>query len=150
ASVTNRAIVVGGKGVNPTNNVTTDTANVARGPDLTITKTHPNSFKPGQSGVIFIIAVRNQGGGPTEGNVTIEDDLPPELTATSAQGAGWNCDISDRPVVCSRSDVLAAGASYPSITLTVNVADVAEGSTVTNLAKVSGGGDAIKANNTAA
>jgi uncharacterized repeat protein (TIGR01451 family) len=148
-SVTNRALVVGGKGVNPANNVTSDTANVARGPDLTITKTHPNSFKPGQAGAIFIIAVRNQGGGPTEGDVRVEDDLPPELTATAAQGPGWNCDISDRPIVCSRSDVLAPQASYPSMTLTVNVADVAEGSTITNLAEVFGGGDAVKGNNTA-
>jgi hypothetical protein len=56
-----------------------------------------------QTGAIFIIAVRNQGGGPTEGDVKVEDDLPPELTATAAQGAGWNCNISDRPLVCSRS-----------------------------------------------
>ena len=55
------------------------------------------------AGKVHVHSMRNQGGGPTEGDVKVEDDLPPELTATAAQGAGWNCNISDRPLVCSRS-----------------------------------------------
>ena len=46
----------------------------------------------------------------------------------------------DKSHTCTRSDVLAANASYPLITLTVNVANIAPAS-VTNSGIVSGGGD---------
>ena len=48
---------------------------------------------------------------------------------------------------CTRSDALAAGASYPPITLTVSVAATAPDS-LTNTATVSGGGDASPGDNT--
>ena len=41
-------------------------------------------------------------------------------------GPGWTCDTR-RHVSCTRSDALATGASYPAITLTVNVAANAPG-----------------------
>ena len=50
-------------------------------------------------------------------------------------------------LTCTRSDALAAGASYPVITLTVNVSITAPGS-VTNSATVSGGGENNASNNT--
>ena len=56
------------------------------GPDLTIAKTHPNSFGPGQTGVIFILTVTNRGGAPTQGRVDVVDDLPVGLTAKTASG----------------------------------------------------------------
>lgn len=49
---------------------------------------------------------------------------------------------------CKRSDALAAGASYPPITVTVNVSSRARAS-VTNKASVSGGGEHNLSNNTA-
>ena len=52
-------------------------------------------------------------------------------------------------VQCERADALAAGASYPTITITVNVPATALPS-VTNTANVSGGDDVNAANNTAA
>ena len=52
------------------------------------------------------------------------------------------------PVV-DRVSVLVQGASYPPITLTVNVAPDAPISVVTNVADVFGGGDADPGNNTA-
>ena len=51
-------------------------------------------------------------------------------------------------LTCTRSDALAAGASYPVITLTVNVANNAAAS-VTNPLRVSGGGQTNTANDTA-
>src|SRR5204863_10051682 len=51
-------------------------------------------------------------------------------------------------LTCTRSDVLATGASYPSITLTVSVAGNAA-SSVTNTATVSGGGESYTVNDTA-
>src|SRR5438552_813971 len=68
------------------------------------------------------------------------------MTATALGGSGWSCDVPT--LTCTLSDALAASASFPSITLTVNVAANAPAS-VTNTATVSGGGDTNAANNTA-
>ena len=61
---------------------------------------------------------------------------------------GWSCSVGALAVGCSRSDPLAAGASYPPLTITLNVASDAP-ATVTNVVSVSGGGDSNAANNTA-
>src|SRR5258705_89543 len=61
-------------------------------------------------------------------------------------GTGWSCTVAT--VTCTRSDALAAGASYPAITLTVNVSSSAPAS-VTNTAAVSGGGETNTANDSA-
>ena len=122
ASVTNTAIVAGGGDVLAINNVADDVTAVTPGPDLTITKTHPNSFGPGQTGVIFILTVTNRGGAPTQGRVEVVDDLPVGLTAKAASGGGWTCEVTVDTVACSRTDALAPGASYPAITLTADVA----------------------------
>ncbi len=61
-------------------------------------------------------------------------------------GTGWNCTQPAGP--CTRADSLAAGASYPSITLTVTVASNAP-SSVTNTATVSGGGQSNTTNDSA-
>ncbi|QJX01797.1 hypothetical protein HML84_04605 [Alcanivorax sp. IO_7] len=71
--------------------------------------------------------------------MTLTDTLPAGLSATALSGTGWNCDLAT--VSCTRDDVLATGASYPPVTLTVNVASDAAAS-LTNQAVVSGGGDA--------
>jgi uncharacterized repeat protein (TIGR01451 family) len=150
ASVTNTAIVAGGGDVLAINNVLDDVTAVTRGPDLTITKTHPNSFGPGQTGVIFILTVTNRGGAPTQGRVDVVDDLPVGLTAKAASGGGWTCEVTDDTVACTRTDALAPGASYPTITLTADVASILRiGSVLTNRATVSRGGDVNQGNNTA-
>jgi uncharacterized repeat protein (TIGR01451 family) len=150
ASVTNTAIIAGGGDVLSLNNVAQDPTAVTAGPDLTITKTHPNSFGPGQTGVIFILTVTNRGGAPTQGRVDVVDDLPVGLTAKAAGGSGWTCEVTGDTVACSRSDALAPGASYPSITLTADVApNLTVGSILTNTATVSRGGDVNLGNNTA-
>ena len=57
------------------------------------------------------------------------------MRACDVHGLDCSC-----PHICTRSDALAGGASYPVITVTVNVDSSAAGS-VTNSASVSGGGD---------
>ena len=74
------------------------------------------------------------------------DVLPQGLSATALGGSGWNCLAAG--ATCSRSDVLAEGASYPEIVLTVAVAATAPGS-VTNTATVGGGGEINLANDSA-
>jgi len=67
------------------------------------------------------------------------------LTAKAISGDGWGCDLPS--VSCTRSDVLAAGSSWPPVTVTVSVAgDASTG--VVNSATVSGGGDDTPANDT--
>ncbi len=122
-----------------TGNTATASVVVLPRPILTITKTHVGNFSPGQVGATYTITVSNAGGaGATVGSVTVVDALPAGLTATNIAGTGWICTLSI--LNCSRADVLNAGASYPPITLTVNVANNV-GATVTNTVTVFGGGE---------
>src|SRR5262249_6988777 len=104
------------------------------------------SFTQGQTGAVYTLTVTNIGGGPTSGTVTFTDTLPAALTATAVSGTGWACSVT--PISCTRTDALAAGASYPSVTLTVNVAGNAAAS-VTTLVSVRGGGEGDTSNDTA-
>src|SRR5438876_96658 len=71
------------------------------------------------------------------------------LTATSISGSGWNCTQPSGPCIREFGNtILAAGSSYPPLTLTVNVATNAPAS-VTNSVTVSGGGELNTANNAA-
>jgi uncharacterized repeat protein (TIGR01451 family) len=136
----------------PSGNVTSNGATITvtgsstSKPDLTITKTHTGNFTQGQSGATYTITVSNVGNGASSGMVSVTDTLPASLTLTALSGPGWACVIAT--VTCDRSDALAGGASYPAITLTVNVSTSAP-SSVTNTAAVSGGGDTNANNNSA-
>lgn len=109
---------------------------------LNITKTHNGDFTQGQSGATYTITVSNVGAGATIGAVTVTDNWAPGLFATEISGTGWSCNLGT--LSCMRSDVLAPGASYPAITLTVNVAEQWPLNilpvNVINTATVSGGG----------
>jgi uncharacterized repeat protein (TIGR01451 family) len=124
----------------------TTTTNVNTTPDLTIRKSHTGNFSVRQTGATYTIMASNVGHGPTSGTVTVVDTLPSGLTATAIGGTGWSCTLGT--LACTRADALAAGSSYPAITLTVNVAANAQ-SPVTNTAAVSGGGETNIANDTA-
>ncbi|AXE76052.1 hypothetical protein C5746_02675 [Streptomyces atratus] len=105
---------------------------------LSIGKSHSGHFTQGQRGT-YTITVGNTGPGPTNGStVTVHDTLPTGLTATRLTGTGWNCTRST--LTCTRSDVLAAGNSYPPITLRVHVSCTAP-SQRTNTVTATGGGD---------
>jgi uncharacterized repeat protein (TIGR01451 family) len=105
---------------------------------LGITKTHTGNFTQGQQGATYTITVSNgAGAGPTSGIVTVTDTIPSGLTLVSLAGTGWTCVVAS----CTRGDALAGGASYPVITVTVNVAANATSPQV-NMASVSGGGSA--------
>jgi len=134
ASLTNTASVSGGGDSTAANGSVT--IGTAAGPDLTITKTAsaPILMRGGTGS--FTLSVTNNGSA-TSGTVTVSDSLPTGLTPTSASGTGWTCTLA---VSCTRSDVLAATASYPAITIQVTVAANA-GASLTNNASVVGGGD---------
>lgn len=107
-------------------------------PGLTVTVTHSGNFQVGQQAAVYTITVKNTGTAPTTGvAVSVTETLPTGMTLTSLAGAGWSCPAN----TCSRTDVLSAGASYPVITATVNVAAGTAG-TLTNTVSVLGGGSA--------
>ena len=113
------------------------TATAPTTPVLSITKTHGGDFVQGQTGATYTIVVSNSpSASATSGTVTVTDAPPSGLTIVSMSGTGWTCAST-----CTRSGSLAPGASYPAITVTVNVSAVAPAS-VTNQATVSGGGSA--------
>lgn len=63
--------------------------------------------------------------------MTVADVLPTGFTALSLSGTGWTCNLGT--VSCVRSDVLAVGANYPTVTLAVTSANAG---TFTNVATV--------------
>ena len=108
------------------------------GAALALAKSHTGNLARGQKGATYTLVVSNRAGAAaTIGPVTVTDTLPAGLTLASMSGTGWSCS----GVTCSRVDALSAGASYPPITVTVNVAADAP-PWVTNTAAVSGGGSA--------
>jgi CSLREA domain-containing protein/uncharacterized repeat protein (TIGR01451 family) len=136
-SISNTAAVSGGGEIQPDNNSASDTVAVTQHPDLQIAKSHTDTFRQGDTGRHYSIAVSNQGTGFTSGTVTVTDTLPAGLTPVAAAGTGWTCSIAGQTVTCERADELAAGGTYPTITVTVDVSATAP-ATVTNTAAVAG------------
>jgi uncharacterized repeat protein (TIGR01451 family) len=117
---------------------------IGQAADLNAASSHSGNFTQGDKADHYTLTVSNvdgpnapDTGGPSLGLVSLADTLPWGLTATAMSGTGWTCDVS--AVTCYRSDALAAGSSYPPVTLTVSVATDAPAS-VTNSVTVSGGG----------
>ncbi len=135
-SVTNTAFVTGGG--DALTRLANDLTNID-GPSLTIVKSHANDLTVGVPGN-YSIVVGNNGKASTFGKVTVSDVLPPNVTSTAASGPGWSCS-GTTTVVCTRSDLLATGNSYPPISLTVVVDPSAQTNLIYNTATVSGGGD---------
>jgi uncharacterized repeat protein (TIGR01451 family) len=108
---------------------------------LSTISAHMGNFTQGQNGATYTVTVSNAVlAGPTAGTVTATDTLPAGMTLVSMTGGGWSCVTN----TCSRSDVLNPGASYPFITVTVNVAANAISPQV-NSVSVSGGSSATSA-----
>ena len=147
-SIVNTATVSGGGEVVISNDTASDTATVTHVPDLTVTKTHTGSFSQGQSNALYTLTVSNAGTASSAGTVTLSDAVPAGLTPVTATGTGWSCSIAGQSVTCTRPDAVAAGASFPVVTVAVSVASNAAAS-LTNTATVSGGGDTNSANNSA-
>jgi uncharacterized protein (TIGR03437 family) len=99
----------------------TNTPVAAAPPDLIIGKSHAGNFRYGDTADTYALTVTNVGQGPTTGAVTVTDTLPVGLTATAIGGTGWSCTLT--PLTCTRGDSLTVGASFPDITVTVNVAN---------------------------
>lgn len=122
------------------------TVGSSTGPDLAISTTHTGNFAQGDIADTYTLVVTNTGDAASSGTVSVVDALPADLTAVAISGAGWATDLAT--LTCTRSDALAAGTSYPPITIAVNM-DANASASVTNTASVSGGGDTNLTNSTA-
>ena len=129
SSVTNTADGFRRGRANTTNNTDTDPTTVTQMPDLTVNKSHSGNFTLGQTGAQYSIVVTNSGSATTSGTVTVTDTLPTGLTATNISGGGWSCVLAT--LTCTRNTTRGPGASFQTITVTVNVAANAP-PTVTN------------------
>jgi uncharacterized protein YjbI with pentapeptide repeats len=104
-------------------------------PLLSIANTHIGNFTQAQTGAAYTVTVSNATtSSPTSGPVTVTETVASGLTLVSMTGNGWACSGS----TCTRADALAGGASYPAITVTVNVPPTALSPQV-NAVSVSGG-----------
>ncbi|MCI0460614.1 MAG: DUF4214 domain-containing protein, partial [Gemmataceae bacterium] len=131
--------VAGGGEVNTTNNTANDVTPITHVADLTIAMSHSGNFTVGGTGT-YTITVSNIGGAATDAPVTISDMLPAGLTyAGPATVNGWTISVDGQTITATRMDVLASGASFEALTLTVSVASDAPASFI-NTATVSGGG----------
>ncbi len=117
-------------------------------PDLTITKTHSGNFSQGQVGATYSTVVTNSGAGakPAGAAVSVTDAPPSGLTVLAMSGSGWSCTALP---TCTRSDLLAAGASYPPITVTVAVAGAAASPQVNSISVTTAAPESNTGNNTA-
>ena len=106
-------------------------------PSVSIAISNSNNFQQGQTGATYSLTVSNAASaGPTTSTVAVSNTLPSSgLTMVSMTGTNWNCQQNN----CQRDDLLAPGASYPPITVVVNIASNAPAQ-VTDTASVTGPG----------
>jgi len=86
---------------------------------LNVASSHSGNFAQGHANATYTVTVMNAATSTvaTSGIITVTDILPPDLTLVSMTGSGWNCSSN----ICSRTDALGPGGSYPPITVTVDV-----------------------------
>ncbi len=117
--------------------------------DLTVAKTHTGSFVSGATGT-YSITVTNSASAEREDNtVTVVDTLPAGLTYNSFAGTGWSCAAVAQVVTCTHPATLNPGASFPVLSITVNVLEAAAAS-VTNTVTVSTPSFEVVTNNNSA
>jgi hypothetical protein len=102
-------------------------------PVLTVSSTHTDNFLAGGAGTYTLTVNNTATAGSTSGTVTVTDMLPTGLGLNGITGTGWSCTGNS----CTRADTLAGGASYPPLTVSVNVGTASQ---YTNQVTVSGGG----------
>ena len=134
AQVTNQVTVSGGGSLGGADE---DSVFIgAPAPTLEISASHAGNLIPGSQAALTINVANQIAAPPTSNTVTVNDTLPSGLSLVSMAGNGWNCNV---PPTCTNPNILAGGAGYNPITVTVSVASNAASPEI-NTAIVSGGG----------
>lgn len=84
---------------------------------MIIQKSHSDPLTRGQSSATYFVFVTNEDVVDWTDPTVVTEVLPTGLTLVGMEGDGWDCTDN----VCTRSDTLLAGDSFPTITVTVNV-----------------------------
>lgn len=114
-------------------------------PNLVLTATSaPELLVGGDAEVVF--QVRNIGGGPTLGPVTLEDRLPAGLAFNTADGEGWTCTDDQGNISCENRAVLEASESYSPLRWVLSV-EPAAFPNITHTATLTTSGDFDLADN---
>ena len=145
-SLQNQASISGGGSAGSVNS-NTDNITILAAPDLTVLKQHTGTLVQGGT-VSYTITVSNSAAGSTtSGQVTMVDTPPSGFVWNSGSSSpnGWACSLSSSQVMCTITQAVSGGSSYPAITLVFNIPSNASAS-VTNTATVSGGGEFNTAN----
>ena len=112
ASVTNTATVSGGGEIS-TSPAASDSTTINPPPDLTIASAHAGNFTQGDAADLYTIAVTNSGTGPTVGTATVVGYVPRRPDGHGQAARAGRVDLAT--VTATRSDAMAAGASYPAL-----------------------------------
>jgi len=119
-------------------------------PNLSLTKTNGVTQLVSPSTSTYTLTVVNSGLSATSGTVSVADKLPAGLSVvpgplvvTGANAAAWSCNAANATdIFCqSTTSILANGTS--TFALAINVLS-ANSTSVTNRARVAGGGDPVK------
>ena len=117
--------------------------------DLSLSSSHIGNFAPGHLGQLNLNVTNN---GPLDhtGSMVVTETLPAGMAFVSASSAdsSWTCSGATT-VTCSRPDLLAAGASAPTLTLLVQVASTASGSLLSSAIVSTASFDPFGSNNNA-
>lgn len=112
----------------------------------------PTNFAPGASNTTeytqYALLATNVGGAETSEPITLTDTLPEGVVPVGAGGADSAgssilCSIAGQTVTCTDSEILRPG-QWVFFTIRVDVKPLLEGSTLTNEAKVEGGGATVQ------
>lgn len=118
-------------------------------PDLRLAKTNNVSTLNNGGSSTYALTVSNSGG-PSNGTVTVVDVLPTGLTVANGsvplsgpQASDWTCTAAGNVLTCASTASVVNG-STSTFAFTAQVVSVVDGSTITNRARVGGGGDELK------
>src|SRR5580658_6175214 len=112
---------------------------------VTATTESTDSFTQGQQGAQFTVNTKNTGSGPTgdptsgSNPLKVIDALNSAFTFVGTGSEGWSCGVSGQTVTCTNDGAVAPGASYPALTLNINVSATSTPGQVTNAFNVAGG-----------
>ncbi len=79
---------------------------------------HSDPFKRGQHGAILSVFITNATASASSQPIVVTEHVSSGLTIVSMSGDGWTCKVP----TCTRSDSLARNATYPVISVAVDVA----------------------------
>lgn len=117
------------------------TLNITPAPVLTVAKTHTGTFTQGGTGTWLINVSNTATGSTTTSGLTVDDTLPPGYTKSSVSGTGWTC-VGTNSLSCTSTSIVAGGASYPTLTIVVNIPSNSP-NTVSNTATTTISGGAL-------